>query len=335
MKTGWKRSTPVIIPDNQTLSNMLHSFLLDRGITGVEPIGGGLSNSNIKLSLTNGEDVVLRIYNGGGIKGHIEKRILERVQNHLPVPEVLYHDFSLSRVEYPFLLLNWVEGFQLSELFKEGDTDKLSVAGHEVGRWLAEMHSIQFSGPGFFDEELNVQEFLTIGADSFRSVLEDIISEGYVEENIGSEMVEEIRRFADEQGYLLNRIGEQRSLVHSDFNPLKILVKTGGEEVEVTGILDWEFSFSHSPLHDIGNMLRYEDVENSPFLRPFISSYLKHGGELPAEWLQQAKMMDVIALCDMVSKKGCEKTRLRDIQSLFRKTFREWERYAEVQENIR
>ncbi|WLR46610.1 aminoglycoside phosphotransferase family protein [Halobacillus litoralis] len=335
MKTGWKRSTPVIVPDDRTLLDMLHSFLRGRRITGVEPIGGGLSNSNIKLSLTDGEVVVLRIYNGGGMKGHIEKRILERVQNHLPVPGVLYHDFSLSRVEYPFLVLNWVEGFQLSELFKEGDTNKLSDAGHEVGRWLAEMHSIQFSALGFFDEELNVQEFLTIGEDSFRSVLEDIISEGYVEENIGSEMVEKIRRFADEQAYLLNRIGEQRSLVHSDFNPLNILVKTGGEGVEVTGILDWEFSFSHSPLHDIGNMLRYEDVENSPFLRPFISSYLQHGGELPAEWLQQAKMMDVIALCDLVSKKGCEETRLRDIQSLFRKTSREWERYAEIQENIR
>ncbi|MGR9049795.1 phosphotransferase family protein [Halobacillus faecis] len=335
MKTGWKRSTPVIVPDGQTLSDMLHSFLRGRRVMGVEPIDGGLSNSNIKLSLTDGEDVVLRIYNGGGIKGHIEKRILERVQNHLPVPEVLYHDFSLSRVEYPFLVLSWVEGFQLSEVFNEGNADQLSDAGHKVGRWLAEMHSIQFSAPGFFDEELNVQEFLTIGADSFRSVLEDIITKGYVEENIGSEMVEEIRRFADEQAYLLDRIGEQRSLVHSDFNPLNILVKTGGEAVEVTGIIDWEFSFSHSPLHDIGNLLRYEDVENSPFLGPFISSYLQHGGELPVEWLQQAKMMDMIALCDMVSKKGCEETRLRDIQSLFRKTFREWDRYAEVQEKIR
>ncbi|MCA0970868.1 aminoglycoside phosphotransferase family protein [Halobacillus litoralis] len=335
MKKGWKRSTQVIVPNDQTLSDMLHSFLRDRGITGVEPIGGGLSNSNIKLSLTDGDDVVLRIYNAGGTKGPIEKRILERVQSNLPVPEVLYHDFTLSQIEYPFLVLNWVEGFQLSELFNEGDHDKLSDAGQEVGKWLAEMHSIQFSAPGFFDEELNVKEFLTLGADSFRSVLGDIIGEGYVEENIGSEMVEEVRRFADERAYLLNRIGEQRSLVHSDFNPLNILVKTVGEGVEVTGILDWEFSFCHSPLHDIGNLLRYEDVENSPFLRPFISSYLKHGGELPAEWLQQAKMMDMIALCDLVSKKGCEETRLRDIQSLFRKTFREWELYAELQENIR
>ncbi|WP_281975371.1 phosphotransferase family protein [Halobacillus litoralis] len=334
MKTDWERSSPVIIPDRQTIIKMLKPYIRDRQISKVEQIGGGLSNSNVKISLSSGEDVVLRIYNSGGIKGHIEKAILQHVKNIIPVPRVLYHDFSLSHLEYPFLLLSWVNGYQLSDLFMTENKASLSYAGHEVGRYLAKIHDIRFSSPGFFNENLTLQEFDLSGSDSFLNILDDIIKDGPAVDNLGAEMVSNIRQFAMEQAHILNSIGKQNCLVHSDFNPLNILVEKFGSSIQVTGILDWEFSFSNSPLIDIGNMLRYEEITESSFIRPFILSYVNHGGELPRKWLQIAKLLDVIALCDLADQEGCDEARVLDLQSLLRKTINEWDLYDEVQKNI-
>lgn len=334
LKTGWERKKPIIMPDYQTITNMLQSFLNGRHIIKLEPLGGGLSNSNIKITLDNKENYVLRIYNAGGIKGYIEKGVLHLVKDVIPVPQVLYHDFSLSLFEYPFLVLNWVKGFQLSELFITGDHASLSYAGNEVGKFLARIHAIQFSSPGFFNEHLNIQRIDSSGSESFLNILEDIMRDGFITENLGSEMVDNIREFATEQDYLLDHIRNQSSLVHSDFNPLNILIDKEGDSIKVTGILDWEFSFSNSPLIDIGNMLRYEDVQKSSFIRPFILSYLKNGGELPSKWLQQAKLLDVIALCDLANIEDCGDVRLGDIKELLSKTMNEWTLYSVIQENI-
>ncbi|WP_421383400.1 phosphotransferase family protein [Bacillus salacetis] len=335
MKTGWERNKPFISPDHQTVTHMLQNFLNGRKIVQIEPLGGGLSNSNLKIIVDNKDTFVLRIYNESGVKAKVEMKVLELVENTLPVPRVLYYDFSLSQFNYPFLLLSWVEGVQLSELFLTGDEASLSNAGYEVGRYLAKMHSIQFASPGFFDEHLNIQPFELSGSESFKSLIDEMISGGPVTESLGSELIRSIMEFTNEQAHLIDDIGNKSSLVHSDFNPLNILIQKEGNSVNVTGILDWEFSFSNSPLIDVGNMLRYENIQESSFIKPFISSYLKNGGVLPQKWLQQAKLLDIIALLDLANKKDCGDTRLRDIKELLGKTMMEWELYSTFQETIK
>ncbi|WP_282019807.1 phosphotransferase family protein [Planomicrobium okeanokoites] len=331
LKAGWERTKPMILPDHPTISVLLKEILNGKSITRIEPLGGGLSNSNLKLTLQNEETIVLLIYNDGGKKAEIEKEVLQLVQGKLPVPEVFYHDFSLSTLEYPFVVLSWVDGFQLSELFQKGDPSDLANSGNEVGRHLAEMHSIQFSSPGFFDATLNVQEFEISGAASYLAVMDEILRDRPVIQNLGSDMVHKIGQFAKEQAPLLDHLGNQSSLVHSDFNALNILVEREGNGITVTGILDWEFAFSNSPLIDIANMLRYENGDGSSFMGPFISSYRDNGGILPQHWLQQAKLLDLIALCDLANKEDCGEVRLRDLQKLIRQTMNEWDSYSTIQ----
>ncbi|WP_113928019.1 aminoglycoside phosphotransferase family protein [Bacillus sp. P14.5] len=335
MKTGWERSKPLIIPEDQTITSMLQDFLNGRKIEKIEILSGGLSNSNLKIILENKVTVVLRIYNDPGSKAQIEMKVLELVENILPVPQVLYHDFSLSHIDYPFLLLSWVEGFQLSQLFLTGEEAALSNAGHEAGKYLARMHSIQFSSPGFFDKQLNIQKFELSGSEAFKDLIDEMINGGPVTDNLGPELTRNILKFTTDKAHLLDDIGNQSSLVHSDFNPLNILILTEGNSVNITGILDWEFSFSNSPLIDIGNMLRYENLQESSFIKPFIISYHNNGGVLPQKWLQKAKLLDTIALLDLENKGVCGEVRLSDIKELLNKTMMEWELYSRVQETIK
>ncbi|RIW28935.1 aminoglycoside phosphotransferase family protein [Bacillus salacetis] len=335
MKTGWERSKPLIHPDYHTITKMLQDFLKGTKIAKIEILGGGLSNSNLKIILENEETVVLRIYNDVGSKAKIEKNVLERAANILPVPRVLYHDFTLSHIQYPFIILNWVKGFQLSELFLTGDESSISNAGSEIGKHLAKMHSIRFTSPGFFDEHLNIQKFEITGSPAFLNLINEIINERPVHDNLGTEMISSIKKFTSGQAHLVDDIGNQSSLIHSDFNPLNILIQKEGSSINITGILDWEFSFSNSPLIDIGNMLRYENIQESSFIEPFIVSYLANGGVLPEKWLQKAKLLDSIALLDLVNKSDCGEVRLRDIKGLLNKTMLEWELYSSVQAAIK
>ncbi|MFQ3545273.1 aminoglycoside phosphotransferase family protein [Halobacillus rhizosphaerae] len=334
MKRGWERSKPLIIPDHSTVSSLLQPFLKGKEVLKLEMLSGGLSNSNVKITLVTGECYVLRIYNGEIMKGQVERKVLQLVEDTVPVPEVLYSDFSLSTYEYPVILLSWIHGDQLSEMFDKKEEEKLIQAAHETGRHLAAIHTFQFSSPGFFDEELNVHPLDLSGAESFIHMLEKIITDKPFLQNSGTEMAEDISRLARNHAHLLDHTGNHTSLVHSDFNPLNILIKEATDGIQVTGILDWEFAFSHSPLIDIGNMLRYEDVHQSSFIKPFISSYLKHGGKLPQNWLQQAKLLDMVALCDLANKENCGQVRLLDTQRLIRKTLNEWEVYAGIQAHL-
>lgn len=62
----------------------------------------------------------------------------------------------------------------------------------------------------------------------------------------------------------------ERHLVHGDFDPANILVDRTEGIWKVTGILDWEFSFSGSALWDIANMLRYAHLMPPEFENAFL-----------------------------------------------------------------
>jgi thiamine kinase-like enzyme len=149
--------------------------------------------------------------------------------------------------------------------------------------------------------------------------------------HLGSNISSEVFKFVHEHAYIIDDLDIQNSLVHGDFNPLNILATERESFINITGILDWEYAFSGSPLMDIGNMLRYEDLNNTEFLSSFISSYRANGGLLPAKWLQKAKLLDLIALCGLLNKKECGEVRVRDIKGLIYNTIGKWEQFNSIQ----
>jgi hypothetical protein len=64
---------------------------------------------------------------------------------------------------------------------------------------------------------------------------------------------------------------------------------------------------------------------------PFILSYQENGGDLPDNWLQKAKLLDLIALFDLVDKEECGEVRVTDIKRLILTTMVEWESYETIE----
>lgn len=100
----------------------------------------------------------------------------------------------------------------------------------------------------------------------------------------------------------LDLLDNQTCLVHGDFSRRNLLVERLRERWKVTAVLDWEFAVSGSPLCDMGNFLRYER-DSRPLAEPhFSSGYLHAGGTLPDDWRRRTRLVDLVALCEMLTR---------------------------------
>ena len=320
MKTNWERSYKEITLDIETVSNLLRTFIREEEISELESVSGGLNNSNIKVITNLGNKYVLRLFSNNDGRAELEGAVLKELQEtEVPVPHVLYEDYSLSQYDHPFILLSWMEGIQLSQ------SDHFPA--ESVGKILAEIHRITFDSAGMLDGKLGVKEPITINAASFMNFMNEMLIEGYAPSHIGEKEAKRIYNFAAEHASLLDDIGQQNSLVHSDFNPLNLLVDNNSE---VTAVLDWEYAFSGTPLIDIGNLVRYEDVKTSDRIGSLIHSYQEYGGTLPSQWLKKAKLLDLTALCDLLNRPECGEVRLKDLKELIERTIRQWNTFDDI-----
>ncbi|MBM7553044.1 phosphotransferase family protein [Thalassobacillus pellis] len=324
MKAGWERTHDFIMPDIDTVRKILTPFLKGKRVTDMEPLSGGLNNSNIKITTDTKECFVLRIYSKRNDSPGKETAILNLLSEKVPVPSVLYSDRSCFVFSKPFMVLSWIPGLPFSEMLTKKDIACTTTLAAAIGETLANIHHITFSDSGFLDEDLNIKEKIKLDAEMFVIFIKESMEKGFGEKHIGTGMSAEVLRFS-----LLENIGVQNKLVHSDFNPLNIFVNGS----TLSAVLDWEYALSSSPLLDIGNMVRYESLD-STLLEPFVEGYLHNGGHLPEQWLQKAKLLDFMALFDLLNKEHCGERRRQDITRIIRRTIEDWEQYDRIQQSF-
>ena len=85
-------------------------------------------------------------------------------------------------------------------------------------------------------------------------------------------------------------------LVHADYNPKNLLMQGG----KVTAVLDFEYAFSSSPLFDVGNMLRFP--RRPDFVEGFVAGFRDGGGELPPNWRELSRALDIYSLADFLTR---------------------------------
>ena len=99
---------------------------------------------------------------------------------------------------------------------------------------------------------------------------------------------------ADRAQDLLDAMG-RACLVHGDLNPKNVLVDAA--EARVVGVVDWEFAHAGAPLADLGNLLRFEAALPAALVQGFVAGYAAAGGSLGESWRDQARLLDIAALC--------------------------------------
>jgi len=278
------------------LERWLDAVLPGQWVTGRERLSGGYRNRNTRLDLNDGESVVLRQYDADEASRicDVEAALLKRLRGVAPVPVLVAAEPSGTAAGQPALLTEFVPGQPLAAALAEpGDHAGL---GRAAGRALAAIGTVTFARPGFFGDG-SLEPSAADLPGGLPGFVDQCLAAGPAPGVLSAAELAGLRALAQAGQPFAAEAAGARQLVHSDFNPKNLLVAPDGS---VAAVLDWEFAFSGSPLHDVGNMLRFEQPPG--FADGFAEGFAAGGGDLPPDWREISAALDLFALADLLTR---------------------------------
>jgi len=271
-------------------------------ILGAEALSDGFRNANFKLQVDSPRRVmVLRVYEHDPSLCQKEVDLLRLVRPVIPVPEVLYAELQAFEDFGPFGLLEYVEGISLRELKRSGTSRQIADAAQAAGKTLAAIGQITFPKSGWLAPGLTVTAPLLEGTNPMPRFVDLCLASPDLKRRLGPELCESIHRLIWDWAPELASLDSQASLVHCDYGQRNLLFRSVSGQWSVAAVLDWEFAVSGSPLIDIGHFLRYERAAR-PVLEPhFSNGYREAGGVLTKDWRRLSRLIDLSALCEMLT----------------------------------
>ena len=284
---------------------MIAQALPHQKIVRVEPLIGGLINTNLKIEFASKHPpVVLRIHRDGSDVCRKELTIHDLVKTVVPVPGIIHTEPDGFDGSPAFAILEFVGGLTFQELKRTGNRKAIKQAACSVGETLAAIGQFKFSSSGQLivnEGQLHVGASFIEGPNPIPRLLDRFLDSPKCQQRAGPGLIKKLHTFTWAWADRLPNLDTQPSLVHSDFGNRNILVNEVGEQWKVVGVLDWEFSFSGSPLLDVGHFLRYE-LRDARLREPdFSQSFVEHGGHLPENWWEIVRVIDLTALVECLT----------------------------------
>lgn len=313
-KVEWEKTRARVRLSDELFLGLLSTYYREKNaIKSVSIIEGGCSNINVLVHLNRSSDpVILRIHLQAPCSGYKEEKIASLLQGILPIPKYYHIGKALG---YTFSIIEYLPGQALSQLLLNSSPSDFSKIMFKVGQALGTCTSIKFPSAGLFDHNLEITECA-----SPKHVVNfclQCLEDANVNSVLTREQKEKIKLIFTLYIDLLPTFAET-NLVHADFDPANILVTEKNGEIEISGIIDWEFAFAGSPLWDVANMLRYAHQMPENFQVSFLQGLQSTDYHLPGTWQTTVHLLNITSLLDCL-KRSDQKTQpkqIRDIKNL-------------------
>jgi Ser/Thr protein kinase RdoA (MazF antagonist) len=312
-KSGWRTAGDVPAPSLDEAARLIAPWLCGRRLLGIELMAGGLMNRNCRLRIDGSPDAVLRLQDRDPSAAAKEHAILDRLRGSVPVPAVLYADANV-------LVLELIDGVPLTAIKRSGDMDALAACAFDAGRVLARLQHQRFDRPGLLTATLEVDTDGLPNPLTTASLVEHFAQSDSFSSRVGAELLDALLHSARDWDEHPSAPELPTTLVHGDFGSRNVLVRQVHGRWSVAAILDWEFAFSGPAYVDIGNFLRYERADR-PRFEPWFSRGLRDGGlALDGDWRRAARMADLPALCELLSRQSTPADVVAEILELVDRT---------------
>jgi aminoglycoside phosphotransferase (APT) family kinase protein len=317
----WVRSEPRRTLPPHLLAQIVQAAFPKSRALEIEPLADGLRNSNFKLRIdSQAEPIVLRIYEHDPTLCQKEVDLLRLVDSSVPVPEVLYAAPQGAEELPPFALLRYVEGITFRELRRLGDTDAIAQAAHSAGETLAAIHRTVFPRSGWLAAGPAVTVPLLEGRNPMARFVDLCLASANLQQRLPPALRERVHALMWSVLPDLALCEEQTNLVHGDFNKRNVLVHEAKGRWTVAAVLDWEFAVASAPITDLANFLRYERASR-PLAEPFFSNgYFQAGGALPDDWRRLSRLVDLVGLCEALTRDSLRDDVASELAELVRAT---------------
>jgi aminoglycoside phosphotransferase (APT) family kinase protein len=296
------RRLPLIEVDLDQIRALLLPLLKGTPITGTKRVEGGLVNTLFQITLADGGvTLCLRIFAAGRHSWETERSILAHVSSSLPVPDVLLADCGGPSFSHPHLVYRWIPGITIDDCRRQMPSAAFLSLARPLGRLLAKVSGFSFAG------DLNGEpDDVDNGSSPIEKMLQqnaEMLRRGLARSRLGGALADAMWRRLEANADRLCALDQSTCLVHGDLGGRNILVAPGdGDNWHVSGLIDWEASFSGSALWDVGRLFRYGRRYSEPFREQFELSYRDAGGYLPEDWLQTARLLDSTRLVGILNE---------------------------------
>jgi aminoglycoside phosphotransferase (APT) family kinase protein len=308
MRERWTRTTPFVQIGEEEAAEPIRPALGDVNITGIAPIRGGHSNTNIRVDLESApHSIVLRLYQRDPAVALKEAAISKLVSGKVPAPRYLHVGTQAGET---YAVVEFVAGETLSVAAKHASDTELGALGHSVGVTLAAIHGFTFAQAGFLDGGLNVTPF---PAGMMLAPYLQTCFAGIAGERLGKELVNDTVEFARRHENRLDVWNHPARLTHFDFGATNVLVRSDGA---VAAVVDWEFAAASSPSADFGNLLRPPLGDLSAFVAGVEQGYRAAGGFLPDDWRALTRIADLGAWADFLSRSNVGEQVIEDARRI-------------------
>ncbi len=329
MRERWARGAPQITLALGEVTELLRPAFARATAVASERIGGGLSNTNIKVTLAGrANPVVMRIYQRHTGDAAKEAALLRELSGRLPVPRLHYFSVDNPVTGHPYAILEWVGGERLDVLAGVGAD--LEAMGAAIGAALARIHAVAFDRYGFLGPSLEISHPIDLGQAGLTAYIRSALAEAPAGARLGG-LTATLAAFAAERGHVLAR-WPGPCLVHGDFNGTNVLLgqsRLNPSESsstcnarppawEVTAVLDWEFALSATPAFDFAQLLRPPLGGRPALAESAARSYRDAGQPIPEHWREIARVTDLFAWIDVVSRAEVDPALIDDARNAIR-----------------
>lgn len=323
MKRHWPRQQPLLSLDAAQVTRLLRPLDRAAEVVEVTPLESGLINSNLCVRLAGPQaPLLLRLYQRGTAEARKEAAIARLLDGRVPVARVLHVADDNPVTGHACALFEWIEGECLDLVLPTLDDATMARLGGEIGRVLAGIHGIGFERYGFFADDLSLAETIDVDGKGVLAFLQHGLSAGPARTRLGEALADRVITFMEHESAAIDGWLPPPCLVHGDFNPANLLVRRDKETGQWTlaAVLDWEFALAATPAFDFGNLLRLPLGQERGFTEALAAGYRAAGGRLPEGWQRIARLVDLTAWTEMLSRPTCADAVIADAHAIIRAT---------------
>jgi fructokinase len=162
---------------------------------------------------------------------------------------------------------------------------------------------MKFDRFGFLGADLSIAHSIDLDRDGLLAYLDHAFAVSHGAARLGPELTASLRNFIEREGEKISSWAGAPCLVHGDCNGSNLLFRQGANGAwELAAILDWEFAFSGTPGFDLAHLLRPPLGQHAGFADAMVASYRDAGGMPPPDWRTVARITDLFAWIDILSR---------------------------------
>ena len=287
-----ERASQIIQLDESQIQSIFRDHFGNKGqLQSFAPFALGAVNTSYKVIWDN-IPYVLRLYIRDPKLLKIEKSVYKLVGKSISAPKLFYSGSYKNK--FTFGIFEFIDK---KHIFEISDCSLANTLSFELGKVLATIHRFHFHKAGLFGQRFVIHTPFEEGSSPyFDFIINNFSKSSLAWKRLGDTKANQLKDFIVKHQSYFPRIHNGGVLVHSDFKPVNLL---WNKETGLT-VLDWEFAHIGHSLIDLGILIRHFQ-EFSLSVKSLEEGYLKHGGILPDNWIQKARITDIINVIQLLN----------------------------------